>query len=210
MPSQISLKIWARRAARATSMFSSAAANRLVRTDRAVCRAENWVMKTSGRIKWKLVSGKEELFLFCDGFLRFSLFSLKWLSRLVVMELFLSSLKKHQKTLEFTRETNPAISRDLLMAKCYRVVASLGFKMSLSAFEFWSHCLLAVWFWESYLNFVSQLLNGKMGRVVVQAHLGDIAGLVLEHCNNANIARKGVTRRSSFPSTCERYIYTIL
>lgn len=61
IPSQISLKICARRAARATSRFSSAAAKRLVRTDLAVCRAENWVMKTSAKRRCKAVQEMKNL-----------------------------------------------------------------------------------------------------------------------------------------------------
>ena len=44
----------------------------------------------------------------------------------------------------------------------------------------------------------------------IQAHLRDIVGLVLDHYNKANIAKREVTQIWGFPSTCKSYIYTTL
>lgn len=45
---------------------------------------------------------------------------------------------------------------------------------------------------------------------LIQADLGVIVGLVLDHCNQVNYAIKLVTRIFWFPRTCKNYVYTIL
>lgn len=152
MPSQISLKIWARRAARATSMFSSAAASRLVRTDRAVCRAENWVMKTSARIQWKSVLGKEStvwpspppwILAICSIFLEV----IKWISDCGVLS---PLLKETSGNTEFTTETEAA--RSSLWSQTKRCVVQRlpACAQNESVFEFWLHYFLAPWSWARY------------------------------------------------------------
>ena len=44
----------------------------------------------------------------------------------------------------------------------------------------------------------------------IQSYLGDIAGLVPDHRNKANIVIKRVTRIFWFPRAYKSYVYTIL
>ena len=43
-----------------------------------------------------------------------------------------------------------------------------------------------------------------------QAYLGDIVGLGPDHCNQMNIAIKGVTQILWFPGTYKNHVYIIL
>ena len=50
----------------------------------------------------------------------------------------------------------------------------------------------------------------KQFTLYMQAYHRDTAGLVPNHCNQVNVAVKGVTQRLCFPSVHGSYVYTMV